>query len=287
MADNAAIPSAGPGNVRNRKMGESVPDSNPDPNLAASTVDALPGDGGTAASPPPPRRRRRWLRWMLILPTLFLLTTVLQVLVLRFVDPPLTTFMVARQVEAWGGGDDGYALAYDWRDADEISAHLPLALIAAEDQRFPEHDGFDFEAIEKARKHNARGGKVRGASTISQQLAKNLFLWKGRSWVRKGLEAWYTLLLEALWPKRRIIEVYANVVEFGDGVYGAQAAARRYFRKDAAALAPAEAARLAAVLPNPRRYSAAKPGPYVQRRTRSIQRQMKALGGTGFLEQLD
>lgn len=273
--------------MRNRKMGESVPDSNPDPDSTAPAADARPGEGAATASPPPTRRRRRWLRWMLILPTLFVLTTVLQVLALRFIDPPLTAFMVARQVEAWGAGDDGYALAYDWRDAEDISAHLPLALIAAEDQRFPEHDGFDFEAIEKARKHNARGGKVRGASTISQQLAKNLFLWKGRSWVRKGLEAWYTLLIEALWSKRRIIEVYANVVEYGDGVYGAQAAARRYFGKDAAALAPAEAARLAAVLPNPRKYSAARPGPYVQKRTRSIQRQMRALGGTGFLEQLD
>ncbi|NOT87210.1 MAG: monofunctional biosynthetic peptidoglycan transglycosylase [Lysobacter sp.] len=232
-----------------------------------------------------PRRRRRWLRWIFFwLPLLFVLATVLQVAVLRFVDPPLTAFMVGRYTEAWSAGDRGFSLAYDWRDADQISKLLPLALVAAEDQNFPAHDGFDFKAIEKARANNAKGRKVRGASTISQQLAKNLFLWRGRSWVRKGLEVWYTVLIEAMWPKERIMEVYANVIEYGDGVYGAQAAARRYFRKDASKLTAAEAARLAAVLPNPRKYSVAKPGPYVQRRSRSIERQMRALGGVAYLQ---
>jgi monofunctional glycosyltransferase len=233
----------------------------------------------------PKPRRRRWLRWLFLwLPLLFVLATVLQVTVLRFVDPPLTAFMIGRYVEAWGDGDRGFAIAYDWRDAGQISNQLPLALVAAEDQQFPMHNGFDFKAIEKARANNAKGRKVRGASTISQQLAKNLFLWRGRSWVRKGLEVWYTLLIEALWPKERIIEVYANVIEYGDGVYGAQAAARRFFGKDASRLTAAEAARLAAVLPNPRKYSVAKPGPYVQRRSRSIQRQMRALGGPAYLK---
>lgn len=230
-------------------------------------------------------RRRRWLRWLLLwLPLLFVLATVLQVAVLRFVDPPLTAFMIGRYVEAWSNGDRGLAIAYDWRDAGQISKQLPLALVAAEDQQFPMHNGFDFKAIEKARVNNAKGRKVRGASTISQQLAKNLFLWRGRSWVRKGLEVWYTVLIEALWPKQRIIEVYANVIEYGDGVYGAQAAARRFFGKDASGLTAAEAARLAAVLPNPRKYSVAKPGPYVQRRSRSIERQMRALGGPAYLK---
>ena len=229
--------------------------------------------------------RRRWLRWLLLwLPLLFVLATVLQVAALRFVDPPLTAFMIGRCVEAWGNGDRGFAIAYDWRDAGQISKQLPLALVAAEDQQFPMHNGFDFKAIEKARANNAKGRKVRGASTISQQLAKNLFLWRGRSWVRKGLEVWYTVLIEALWPKQRIIEVYANVIEYGDGVYGAQAAARRFFGKDASGLTAAEAARLAAVLPNPRKYSVAKPGPYVQRRSRSIERQMRALGGPAYLK---
>ena len=236
-------------------------------------------------------RRLRWRRWLIALPLLFLLATVVQVLVLRFVDPPLSAFMVARQMEAWGEGDWQFRIAYDWRDLDEISRQLPVALVAAEDQNFSEHFGFDLKAIQKARKNNARGRKVRGGSTISQQTAKNLFLWQGSSrpsrWVRKGVEAWYTLLLEALWPKRRIMEVYVNIAEFGDGVYGAQAAARTYFRKDAARLGPAEAARMAAVLPSPRRYSITRPGPYVQRRSRAIQRQMRYIGGTGYLRQLD
>jgi monofunctional glycosyltransferase len=241
-------------------------------------------DEPQALSMSKPRRRRRWLHWVFLrLPLLFVVASVLQVAVLRFVDPPMTAFMVGRYVEAWGDGDRGFAIAYDWRDANQISKQLPLALVAAEDQQFPMHSGFDFKAIEKARAHNAKGRKVRGASTISQQLAKNLFLWRGRSWVRKGLEVWYTVLIEALWPKERIIEVYANVIEYGDGVYGAQAAARRFFGKDASKLTAAEAARLAAVLPNPRKYSVAKPGPYVQRRSRSIERQMRALGGSAYL----
>ena len=144
---------------------------------------------------------------------------------LRFVDPPLSAFMVARQFEAWGSGDFGFRIAYDWRDLDEISSNVPVALVAAEDQNFAEHNGFDLKAIEKARKPATRAAaRSRGASTISQQTAKNLFLWSGRSWVRKGIEAWYTVLIEAMWPKRRILEVYANIAEFGDGIYGAQAA---------------------------------------------------------------
>ena len=225
------------------------------------------------------------------MPLLVLFATVLQVLVLRFVDPPISAFMLARQMEAWGEGDWRFRIAYDWRDLDEISPQLPVALVAAEDQNFAGHFGFDLEAIAKARKSNAKGRKVRGGSTISQQTAKNLFLWQGSSrpsrWVRKGIEAWYTLLLEALGPKRWIMEVYGNIVEFGDGVYGAQAAARSYFRKDAARLGPAEAARMAAVLPSPRRYSIVRPGPYVQRRSRAIQRQMRYIGGRAYLEQLD
>jgi monofunctional biosynthetic peptidoglycan transglycosylase len=232
------------------------------------------------------QRRRRW-RWLLALPLLALLATVLQVLVLRFVDPPFSAFMAARQLSAWSQGDRDYGIAYDWRDLDRIAPSLPLALVAAEDQNFPVHHGFDFKAIEKARRNNARGRKVRGASTISQQVAKNLFLWSGRSWVRKGIEAWYTVLIEALWPKQRILEVYANIAEFGDGVYGAQAAARSFFGKDASRLSPAECARLAAVLPNPRRYNARYPGPYVQRRSNGIQRQMRHLGGSTYLENLD
>ncbi|QDH69294.1 monofunctional biosynthetic peptidoglycan transglycosylase [Marilutibacter alkalisoli] len=232
-------------------------------------------------------RLRRGLRWLLALPLLAMLASVLQVAVLRFVDPPLSAFMVARQFEAWQAGDWRFRIAYDWRDLEAISPQLPLAVIASEDQRFAEHRGFDLKAIEKAIESNERGGRVRGGSTISQQTAKNLFLWSGRSWLRKGIEAWYTLLIEVMWPKTRIIEVYLNVAEFGDGVYGAQAAARTYYGIDADRLGPAQAARMAAVLPSPRRYSIAQPGPYVQRRTVAIQRQMRSLGGTAYLERLD
>jgi monofunctional biosynthetic peptidoglycan transglycosylase len=233
------------------------------------------------------KSRLRWLHWLWKLPLLLLAISVLQVLALRFVDPPFSAFMAARQLEALGQGDRGFRVAYDWRDLDAIAPSLPVALVAAEDQDFAHHNGFDFKAIEKARASNARGRKVRGASTISQQLAKNLFLWSGRSWARKGVEAWYTVLIEALWPKRRILEVYANVAEFGDGIYGAQAAARSYWRKDASRLSPTESARLAAVLPSPRRYSAARPGPYVQRRTRWIERNARQIGGAGYLQTLE
>jgi monofunctional glycosyltransferase len=235
-------------------------------------------------------KRRRWLRRLLLLPLLFVAVTTAQVVVLRFVDPLFSSFMAIRQVEAWAAGDWSFRVAYDWRDLDAIAPVLPVALVAAEDQNFAAHRGFDLDAIEDARRRNEQGGRLRGGSTISQQLAKNLFLWQGRSagsrWVRKGVETWYTGLIELLWPKRRILEVYANVAEFGDGVYGAQAAARTYFRRDADALTLAQSARLAAVLPSPRRYSVASPGPYVQRRSNWIERNVRQLGGASYLDTL-
>lgn len=246
-------------------------------------------------------RRRRWRAWLWKLPLAFAVFSAAQVLLLRFIDPPFSMFMAARQVDALLARDFGFRIAHDWRDMDRMSPNLPLALVASEDQNFAKHNGFDFVAIEKAQKHNEkmieraekRGKPVRrlrGASTISQQTAKNLFLWQGRGptrWLRKGLEVWYTGLIELLWPKRRILEMYANFAEFGDGIYGAQAAARSFFRKDAAKLSAAEAARLAAVLPSPKRYDAARPGPYVQRRTNAIQRQMRYMGGSDYLRTLD
>ena len=229
---------------------------------------------------------RRWLRRLLMLPVALVLLSVVQVATLRFVDPPLSMVMAEHRLSAWLEGDDDFRLRYQWRDLERIAPALPLAAIAAEDQRFAEHRGVDLDAIEKAREQHARGGRLRGASTISQQTAKNVFLWSGRSWVRKGLEAWYTVLMELMWPKQRILEMYVNVAEFGHGVYGAQAAAQAFFGKDADALTAAEAARLAAVLPNPRRYSASSPGPYVQRRTGQIHRQMRQIGGEAYLDQL-
>ena len=230
--------------------------------------------------------RRRWRRRLLWVSLLLLLASVLPVVALRWIDPPTSAFMLARRSEAWSAGDTAFRLQYRWVDADAISAQLPIALVAAEDQKFPQHDGFDVEAIRDALDERANGGG-RGASTISQQVAKNLFLWGGRSWLRKGLEAYYTVLIETLWPKPRILEVYANVAEFGDGVYGAEAAARRYFHKPAAQLTAAESARLAAVLPNPKLFRVDAPSAYVRRRQAWIERQVQQLGGPGYLAASD
>ena len=197
------------------------------------------------------------------------------VLTHRFVPPPTTLLMVKQAVA-------GNGLDYKWRGLDDISPRLVEAVIAAEDARFCEHRGFDFKAIEKALDSNARGRKVRGGSTISQQTAKNVFLWPGRDWVRKGFEAGYTVLIETFWGKRRIMEVYLNVAEWAPGVYGAEAAARRWYGKSAADLTPREAARLAAILPSPRRYKAASPGPYVRRRASRVQAAMGTVRGEGL-----
>jgi monofunctional biosynthetic peptidoglycan transglycosylase len=182
----------------------------------------------------------------------------------RFVPPPVTPLMLLRLPKDHG-------LDYRWRPLSRLSPALVQAAIGAEDARFCEHHGFDFKAIRQAMAHNERKpGRIRGGSTISQQTAKNVFLWPGRSYVRKGLEAYFTVLIEALWGKRRIMEVYLNVVELGPGIYGAEAAAERYFGVDAAHLSAGQAARLAAVLPSPLRWSAENPGPYVRRRSRRI-----------------
>ncbi len=208
----------------------------------------------------------------------WIVLTVGPVIALRWVDPPTSAFMVQRRIEGLVHPSHRVAIQYHWVDMDRVSKNTRLAMIAAEDQRFTEHDGFDFDAIEKAREHNRRRGRLRGASTISQQVAKNLFLWPGRSWFRKGVEAGYTILIEALWPKKRVLEVYLNIAEFGDGVYGVDAASRRFFHKSPARLGRHESALLAAVLPNPRRFKVDKPSKYVERRAWWIERQMIRLG---------
>jgi monofunctional glycosyltransferase len=213
--------------------------------------------------------------------------SVLAVASLRWVNPPFTAFMAEAQASAWSTRDANYVYRHDWVDLDRISPNLPLAVVAAEDQKFPEHWGFDVPAIEKAYALNQHSHKVRGASTISQQVAKNLFLWSGRSYFRKGLEAYFTLLIEALWPKRRILEVYLNIAEFGYGTYGAEAAAQRFFHKPAARLSRGDAAALAAVLPSPERFSAVAPSRYVQQRREWILGQMQALGGPEMLDEVD
>jgi monofunctional biosynthetic peptidoglycan transglycosylase len=206
---------------------------------------------------------------------------------LRWINPPFTAFMAAAQTAAWAGGDANYLTRHSWVELQRISPNLPLAVVASEDQKFPEHRGFDVEAIEKAYALNQHSHRVRGASTISQQVAKNLFLWSGRSFFRKGLEAYFTVLIEALWPKRRILEVYLNIAEFGPGTYGAEAAAQRYFHKPASRLARSDAAVLAAVLPNPQRLSAAAPSRYVLERRDWILGQMQGLGGAEMLGEID
>lgn len=217
-----------------------------------------------------------------------LLASFLAVLGLRHAEPVTTSFILHARVAAWLDDDSRpFKVRREWRDRGQISPWLQLAVIASEDQLFPEHDGFDFGQIRKAMEEAQNGGRSRGASTITQQVAKNLFLWPDRNWARKGLEAWFTLLIEWTWPKTRILEMYVNVAEFGPGIYGAEAAAQAYFGKPAARLNKQEAARMAAVLPNPIRYKASAPGPYVLKRQKQIEAQMTALGGTAFLDRLD
>jgi len=208
--------------------------------------------------------------------------SVVLVLLLRFIPPPGTALMVERKIESWFDGEP-IDLQRDWQSWDNISDDLKVAVMAGEDQKFPEHWGFDFGAIQAALAHNERGGSIRGASTLSQQVAKNLFLWSGRSWLRKGLEAWFTALIEVFWPKQRILEVYLNSVEWDAGVFGAEAAARHHFGVSARSLSRQQASLLAAVLPNPRVYSASHPSAYVARRAGWIRQQMSQLGGDSYL----
>jgi monofunctional biosynthetic peptidoglycan transglycosylase len=216
-----------------------------------------------------------------------LAASVVAVASLRWINPPVTAYIAEAQAAAWSSRDARYIYRHSWVDLDRISPNLPLAVVASEDQKFPEHWGFDVAAIEKAYALNQHSHRVHGASTISQQVAKNLFLWSGRSYFRKGLEAYFTILIEAVWPKRRILEVYLNIAEFGYGTYGAEAAAERFFHKPASRLSRDDAAVLAAVLPNPERYSAAAPSSYVQQRREWILGQMQALGGPEMLEEID
>jgi len=229
------------------------------------------------------RRILEGLGWVL---GLFFVMNLLLVLVFRFAPVPVSGLMVQRRIEAWSS-DKPYASHHRWMPLEEISPSLGVAVIAAEDQNFTDHFGFDWQAIEKAVQHNEHSRRKRGASTVSQQTAKNLFLWSSRSWTRKGLEAWFTLLLEAGWSKRRILEVYLNIVEFGDGIYGAEAAARVYFGKSAKRLTPSESALLAAVLPNPRKFHANAPSEYIRGRQAWILNQMRHLGGEQVVKDLE
>nr|WP_240632694.1 monofunctional biosynthetic peptidoglycan transglycosylase [Dickeya lacustris] len=207
------------------------------------------------------------------------------IVLFAFLPVPFSAVMADRQISAWLDGDFSYVAHSDWVAMEDVAAVMPLAVIAAEDQKFPRHWGFDFEAITAALRHNEQHeNRIRGASTLSQQMVKNLLLWDGRSWLRKGLEAGLTVAVEVVWTKRRILTVYLNIVEFGPGIFGIEAAAQRFFNKPASRLTASEAALLAAVLPNPIRYHANKPSGYVVRRQQWILRQMHQIGGAGFLE---
>ncbi len=201
--------------------------------------------------------------------------TILLVLPLRWVPPFTSSFMVQNWLAQRSFSAD---VDFTWVSRRQINRQAALAVMAAEDQKFMNHDGFDIDAISKAWQRNSQSDRIRGGSTISQQVAKNLWLWPGRSWLRKGLEAWFTLWLEWLCPKERILEIYLNIAQFGPTVYGVEAAGRRYFHRSAAALNGSQAARLAAVLPNPVAYRAGRPSSYVLARQRWIERQMRNLG---------
>ena len=237
----------------------------------------------SAARKPGKSLWRRLLRLCFKLALVFIVVSVVLVGALRFVAPPTTAFMIARAIDARRADEKDFRIKQTWRNLDEIAKVLPLAVIASEDQRFLDHHGFDLIEIRKVIRRKS-SKPARGASTISQQVAKNLFLWSGRSYVRKGLEVWFTGLIEVMWPKRRILEVYLNIAEFGDGVYGVEAAAQQYFGVAAARVSQGQAARMAAVIPNPKRFLLAKPSAYVLQRQRWIERQMRQLGGTALLD---
>jgi len=227
---------------------------------------------------------RRLSGFILKLILIVLLFTVGLVLTYKYVNPPLTPLMILRYFEH---GAKNTGIRKEWKNYENISANMKLAVVAAEDQKFATHRGFDLESIQDAIEDRLDGGELRGASTISQQTAKNVFLWPGRSWMRKGTEAYFTFLIEAIWGKRRILEVYLNVIETGEGVYGVEKASEIYFGKTAKDLSAEEAALIAAVLPNPVLMSPTESSRYINRRRVWITGQMKNLGGKGYLMQIE
>ena len=216
------------------------------------------------------------LKWIVVA---FFASTILSVVIFRFLPVWVTPLMVIRCYQQVSEGRE-LKLSHDWEPLENISPSLPVAVMASEDARFLEHHGFDYKAIEHAAKRNREHPEKRklGASTISQQTAKNVFLWPGRSWVRKGFEAYFTVLIEMLWSKQRIMEVYLNSIEMGEGIYGAQAVAEEHFNKDAKDLSRSECALIAVTLPNPRKFSSKNPSAYMQKRQARILREMKAVG---------
>ena len=231
------------------------------------------------------KRILNFFKWIIKFAILFFISTVLMVFAMRWINPVTSSIMIQRQISGLFDGEFEL-VKYHWVDYDDISKFMPIAIVAAEDQNFPIHFGFDFKQIEKALKENKRGRRVRGASTITQQVAKNLFLWEGKSFIRKGIEAYFTLLIELLWDKKRILEVHMNIAEMGDKIFGVGTASVVYFKKPSSKLTISQAALLAAILPNPKRYSAVKPSGYVRGRQSWIIRQINSLGGADYLKEL-
>ena len=221
------------------------------------------------------KRLRRWLFWSI---ATLILISIIPVLVFRWVAPPTSAVMLTRTLIEAEQQD------YQWVPLAHMSADLPLAVVASEDQKFPDHFGFDISAIKDAVEQHAQGRRLRGASTLTQQVARNLFLWQGRSFLRKGLEAWLTVLLEILWSKERILEVYLNIAETGKQTFGVQAASLKFFSRPASTVTREQAALLAAVLPNPLRFQAKRPSAYVIKRRNEILGQMAQLGGKAYLK---
>lgn len=225
---------------------------------------------------------KKLLRFLLKLIAWFFILSIVSVFIFKWVPVPITPLMLIRSNEKTS--EENTRWKHDWEPMENISPHLQKAVICSEDQNFIHHNGFDFEAIEKAIENNKKGKRIRGASTISQQTAKNVFLWPGRNWLRKGLEVYFTFLIETIWTKERILEVYLNSIEMGNGIYGAEAASQFWFKKKASQLSSSEAAALAAILPNPRDYRANPPTPYIQRRKSWILQQMNYYGPLIFEE---
>ncbi|MDZ7771171.1 MAG: monofunctional biosynthetic peptidoglycan transglycosylase [Balneolaceae bacterium] len=226
-------------------------------------------------------------KWISRLAAAFLLFTLLSVLAFKWINPPTTSFMLQRHLSAWWYGAQEYRMQQEWMPWERISPHLKMAVITAEDQRFATHWGIDLSSVQDALQEYERGESLRGASTISQQLAKNLYLTPNRSYLRKGLEAWFALWMELLMGKQRILEIYLNVVEFGEGIYGVEAAAQHFFGVPADRLDRYRSALMATVLPAPHRYDLAHPSPYMYERQAWILRYMNLLGNEQYLEQLD
>ena len=219
--------------------------------------------------------KKAWsiIRWTFVL---LFASSILAVIAYRFVPVMATPLMFIRCFEQIGDGES-IKLHHSWVSLDEMPASMPVAVMASEDQNFLHHHGFDYGAIERAARENMEGGRIRGGSTISQQTAKNVFLWPGRSWLRKGLETYFTFLIELFWSKQRIMEVYLNSIEMGDGIYGVEAVAEQHFNRTAEELTKADCALIAATLPNPRRFNSGSPGRYMKKRQQWILRQMKAI----------